>query len=211
MKETGIIMSGNHPKLILDKLKTMTRRTYGLEKVNDMPYLWEKPFYSEEYQRWGFWQKNTGDVIYLKCPYGQVGDKLWIRETFDYIFGDEGDYLIYKADKESEDWFKQRKTEGSKITWKPSIFMPRWASRITLEITGVRVERVQGISVEDCISEGYPFGVIPEGLNQTQIAIARVSRRGWFQTLWDSLNAKRGYGWDFNPWVWPISFKKEEK
>jgi len=202
MKETGIIMSGNHPKLILDKLKTMTRRTYGLEKVNDMPYLWEKPFYSEEYQRWGFWQKNTGDVIYLKCPYGQVGDRLWVRETFcEPTTG----RIIYKVDETPYEISSDGSGLYSYHTWKPSIHMPRWASRIILEITAIRVERVQEIELVDVEDEGI---IIPNELlalpdhKGKYLAILQL-----FIDLWDSLNAKRGLGWDFNPWVWPISFK----
>jgi uncharacterized protein YhfF len=79
--------------------------------------------------------------------------------------------------------------------------MPRWASRITLEITGVRVERLQEITEENAMREGDPAqGII--GTENTHI--------DWFKVLWDSLNATRGYGWDTNPWVWVIEFKKAE-
>ena len=86
---------------------------------------------------------------------------------------------------------------------RPSIFMPRWASRITLEITEVRVQRVQEIGDEDAQAEGCAMGYDgPYSFHQG------FNFRGGFMALWDSINAKRGFGWDANPWVWAISFKK---
>ena len=267
MKETGIIMSGNHPRLILDELKTMTRRTYGLDKINKglLHLDWQaKQYYGNV---WTF--KSSIGFTDIKCPYGGIGDRLWVRETFDYIFGDEGDYLIYKADKESAEWFKQRKAEGSEITWKPSIHMSRKDSRAVLEITGLRAERVQEITEEDAKAEGTnPFlldklkGGTKYKMLQTyhheayplishadegetvifecpNMGYARLHHTQWkekqdyvfripvqevfeyvgalepdykngFRILWDSLNAKRGYGWEVNPWVWVISFKVVE-
>lgn len=84
--------------------------------------------------------------------------------------------------------------------WRPSIHMPRWASRINLEVTGVRVERLQEIRPEDAIREGYPFDA-PK-------AIGPETYLDWFRQLWNSINAKRGHPWDANDWVWAITFKK---
>jgi len=88
---------------------------------------------------------------------------------------------------------------------KPSIFMPRWASRIALEIVSVRVEKVQNIKKEDAVSEGFPYPLGKTGADPIS----------WFARLWNSLNAKRGYSWALNPWVWVIEFlrlpKPEEK
>ena len=199
MKETGIIMSGNHPRLVMNGLKTMTRRTYGLERINQNPDAWVSlgSFVDGYGDRWRFRRHGIDEEVIIKCPYGGIGDRLWVRETFDYIFGDEGDYLIYKADKESAEWFKQRKAEGSEITWKPSIHMFRKDSRAVLENTAIRAERVQEITEEDAQAEGIQ--PLPEQWDACYTDA--------FIRLWDSLNAKRGYGWDFNPWVWPISFK----
>jgi hypothetical protein len=98
-------------------------------------------------------------------------------------------------------------------SWKPSIHMPRWASRITLEVTGVRVEQLQGISYEDAISEGIhdhaatcPDDRSDETPEQTARRLRWPQRQ--YESLWDSLNAARGYGWDTNPWVWVIEFKR---
>jgi hypothetical protein len=87
--------------------------------------------------------------------------------------------------------------------WKPSIHMPRWASRIILEITDIRVERVQDIHPPDLLAEGvYPF-YEKEGSREIE-----YTAKEYFAKLWDSINAKRGYGWDVNPWAWVIEFKK---
>ena len=88
---------------------------------------------------------------------------------------------------------------GIDSKWRPSIFMPRWASRILLEITEVRAERLQEITEEDAVAEGVKsYYTLPSG---------ETTARYHFSVLWDSLNAKCGYGWDKNPWVWVISFK----
>jgi hypothetical protein len=89
--------------------------------------------------------------------------------------------------------------------WRPSIFMPRWASRITLEIVSVKVERVQEISKEDAIAEGVE-AVMVDG---HKYGLQTGNDYKWaFNQLWDSINAKRGYGWDVNPWVWAVTFKR---
>jgi hypothetical protein len=85
--------------------------------------------------------------------------------------------------------------------WRPSIHMPRWASRITLEVTDVRVERVQEISEEDAKTEGVTPSIVGEWWDH-------LKYRAGFQTLWNSINEKRGFGWDENPWVWVVEFKK---
>ncbi len=373
MKETGIIMSGDHPRKILDLLKTQTRRTYGLEKINENPDLWIKATPVSHTDLWRFEGKDN-ELLIVKCPYGQVGSRLWCKQNYfildEYLLGesdilyrltDDRIYAIltmevqdgrYKTDNWSpsqaypnlpqrglhggvgwsnlltnkiqrlwaegirglvsasrtQQWqglsehldvssepqgnsecspldmygfswdatipvisdtaFRRqsgkqsteqsevgnagRKLDGQKDTrtrerggeapdgeanelsdessqvgnrnrvsepeessentwdvagWhlrscpsavlrlKPSIHMPRWASRITCEITEVRVERVQEITTEGCYAEGVSFkgdSIQPP--------------RDAFEALWNFLNAKRGYGWDFNPWVWPISF-----
>ncbi len=200
MKETGIIMSGNHPKLVLDGTKTQTRRV-----INPKPMivLDGTPIKIREAKPNEFPIQRED----IKCPYGQVGDRLWVRETHKIWVKEGFDfwYALYKdgmgqecncsVDAQTDDiWYR----ESAK--WRPSIHMPRWASRITLEITEVRVERVQEISPEDVRSEGIRgFG----NLDSTNMVE--------FIQLWDSLNAKRGYGWEVNPWCWCISFKAVDK
>lgn len=126
------------------------------------------------------------------CKYGIAGDRLWVRETWQSaaamgVCHASDDYFVYRAT--DPDW---ETCEGWQ--WRPSIFMPRKASRITLEITDVRAERLQDITNKDARAEGLARGT--------------VYPRMWFEDLWDSINAKRGFGWDVNPFVWVITFKK---
>ena len=127
----------------------------------------------------------------LNLAFGNNGDRLWVRETFERELGDQ---IFYKADYEDL---------GDKMKWTPSIFMPRKLSRITLEITEQRIERLQSISDHDLLFEGIELNFV--GANQELPQLRRE-----FANLWDKLNAKRGYGWEVNPWVWVISFKRVE-
>ena len=204
MKETGIIMSGDHPRKILDGTKTMTRRTWGLEWINLAPAAWE--FLRMEGDKGIF--KLTGSdlpsvyaqlanvphlLVYIKCPYGGVGDKLWCKETT--WRGKPTTNAIYDADltecERADMW-----DEG----WRkfPSIFMPRRVSRIDRVITGLRAERLQEISIKDSVSEGVPCQEL--GIKNDELC------RAQFADIWDSLNSKQGYSWEINPWVWPISW-----
>ena len=137
--------------------------------------------------------------MYQWCPYGRPGDLLWVREThgIQLKLGESPDYpkglVVYRADLPEDSNFQY---EGGGSAWRPSIHMPRWASRITLEITGVRVERVQDISEKDAIAEGAAFRKDEDGELDA------------FNNIWDIINEKRGYSWDNNPWVWVIEFKK---
>ncbi len=207
-----ILMSTEMVKATLEDRKGQTRRVIKL-KPHPTGHDWHAPFCQDDY-----WVFTAGFGLAarqqrIKCPY-QVGDRLWVRETWqDYCPIWKGHWCghgtkegiakehqpVYKAD-EPEKWLRDGRPP---VKWKPSIFMPKWASRLTLEITGVRVERVQEISEEDARAEGI---ILPE-------YIAMV---GWptyhhqFMLLWDSLNAKRGCGWDVNPWVWVLEFKRVE-
>lgn len=139
----------------------------------------------------------------IKSPYGQVRDKLWVKETFAANTDDNG--WVYKADNLEWDSF-------SNISWKSPILMPKSASRILLEITELRVERLQEISERDAIAEGIWYlgndgdGDIylrskPSAINQTSYYTAKEA----FQSLW-TLSHKK-YSWSFNPFVWVIDFK----
>ncbi len=222
VKETGIIMSGDHPKLILEGLKTQTRRVIK-PQPRGTPYWADGSGSSIRGAKIlsdsGYCDGGYSHHAYMKCPYGQVGDRLWVRETWRPAWavnpaGISGSGIQYKSDGiiygRVEALSAYPECQFSPKKWHPSIHMPRWASRITLEITEVRVERVQEIDSWDCIYEGirqkelfHPHGLMIDKPNAQLISE--------FQDLWDSLNAKRGYGWDFNPWVWPISFKLIEK
>lgn len=190
MKTTGIIMSGNHPQLILDGTKTMTRRTWGLEKINENPDDWYclGLEYVTEGLRWHFESgSQSPHTLFIKNPYGDVGDQLWVREVFQV-----------RADKVIE----YRASSRGYVAlgpWKPSIHMFKKDSRITLEIiAGSRAERLQEIK---------PYDAIMEGIFHDDITDSHFQPVHDFRYLWDSLNAKRGYGWDFNPWVFVSPFK----
>jgi hypothetical protein len=133
----------------------------------------------------------------IPCPYGVPGDRLWVRETWAHVLANGSSVgkgerrVIYAAD-----------CPATTPKWRPSIYMPRWASRYLLEITGVRVERVQEISSEDACAEGCSKegngSYCIDGMSSVQVR---------FMDLWNKLNAKRGFGWDVNPWVWVLLFK----
>jgi hypothetical protein len=128
------------------------------------------------------------------CPYGQPSDRLWVREAWGLAFGSpvipHPDAVIYRADEGNADW------DGR---WRPSIHMPRWASRITLEIVSVRVERLQDISEADAKAEGTPKPI------QISDDDPRTYRDA-FGDLWELINGDGS--WDANPWVWVVEFKR---
>ena len=180
MKERPIIFNTEMVRAILDGRKTQTRRVVKYKA------------YTRE-----------GDPVYPhECPYGEIGDRLWVRETWAYTDG--GGALVMGGIIETVEPQIVYKANGYKysesLKWKPSIHMPRWASRITLEITDVRVERARDISYGDLCKEGFKTYGLSEKSEMLPASI-------WFQELWDSLNAKRGYSWKSNPWVWVIEFK----
>ena len=172
------------------------------------------------------------------APY-EVGDRLWVRETFAVVDGD----VLYRADMTDEQLREERAVKrlmNGGEPWRPSIFMPRAASRITLEVTEVRVQRVQEISGEDARAEGVRYPVSDEGCPPGKVkplisvpdGMQRAVEWGIFKTprhpdartpthddlsrlafslLWDSINGKRGFGWDANPWCWCVSFRRVQE
>lgn len=149
----------------------------------------------------------------LRCPYGRVGDRLWVRECWcEPEPGVDPRVLVYRADL-TEAQLKEeraiRRVCSGCVHWRPSIFMSRWASRITLEVTEVRVQRLQDISDEDIAAEGVTSHVGEMSINGKP-ATGFVSPQYAFACLWNSINGKReGCTWGDNPWVWAISFKRE--
>lgn len=152
---------------------------------------------------------NQGRVRW-DCPHGQPGDLLWVRESFCPIYPQdphynggrpiEYDYLAtYKHGDRLGDLI------GVKKKWKPSIHMPRAASRITLEVTGVRVERLQDISEADAVAEGARPTLAP--LDTVRLGAAGTAKEG-FRQIWESINGPDS--WEANPWVWVVEFKRAE-
>ncbi|MDD5397412.1 MAG: hypothetical protein PHW24_05170 [Candidatus Moranbacteria bacterium] len=177
MKEHPILFSGEMVWAILEGRKTQTRRVI---KPQPNKLKTEQGLLFAQYPNDEYWYG-------LKCNYGYAGDHLWVRESWRPLDDDisvsklgPGDTIYYRADYVGE------ALDGK---WRPSIHMPRWASRITLEIVNVRVERVQDISEEDAEAEG-------------------TKSIDSFHILWDIINHARDYGWETNPWVWKICFKR---
>lgn len=203
MKERPILFSGEMVRAILRDVdpKGQTRRVVkgvALEMLGNG--------FTPEYVA------DPGNSAW--CPYGKPGDRLWVRETFARCACEQC-RAIWPAET-PHGILGYRATYGgpSMMIFKPSIFMPRWASRITLEITKVRVERLQDISEEDAIAEGIErIHGAAEGDNRFSYFSDGFHRnfptgKETFAHLWDSINSKRGFGWDKNPWLWVIEFKK---
>ncbi|MCO1599847.1 hypothetical protein [Desulfosporosinus nitroreducens] len=152
----------------------------------------------------------------IKCPW-QVGDILWVRETWKYYEKAVGkgesfrvkQFPAYKADGDNN--YIQKSCEWYEGKWKPSIHMPRSAARLFLKVKSIRVERLQDITAEDTQTEGiklnckhddYVCSAHPCDFKTT------IACKDYFKNLWNSINSKRGYGWDINPWVWVIEFER---
>ncbi|TXH90322.1 MAG: hypothetical protein E6Q78_05105 [Rhodoferax sp.] len=177
MKEHPILFSAPMVRAILAGTKTQTRRV-----VKPTPEWIGKSGVLSFNGRVG--------LPHAICPYGQPGDRLWVREAWNgYGPFKDGMHYYYRATDQNPDSTK----------WKPSIHMPRAASRITLEITGVRVERLQDISEADAKAEGYKE--FPGSVNQMDPVT-------WYQALWEQINGPGA--WDANPWVWVVKFKRLE-
>lgn len=208
MKERPILFSGPMVRALLDGSKTQTRRV-----VKPQPYIDEQGNFCWNGSNFGQDGKGphtqaiaspipSSKTKRVHCPYGKPGDRLWVRETFAHIYRDnatpdqrrDGD-VAYKADHQGLD-------EYAYGTWKSSIHMPRWASRITLEVTGVRVERLQGISEADAMAEG-----VAETAKYLQGLSACLEHCYAYEDLWESINGAGS--WDANPWVWVVNFKAE--
>jgi hypothetical protein len=216
-KEHPILFSGEMVRAILDGRKTQTRRVvkpplqnsdYPNPKLDSgefcvcpdlLPTSDKRELVIVHCESRGIY-RHMGSKVFAEefCPYGVPGDRLWVRETWSRVENGHwcpiGGDPVYKADGGSY--------SGSGFRWISSIHMPRWASRITLEITGVRVERLQGISEEDCIAEGCDGS--SAGFGE---AVSKTLSHAWFFQLWDSINDKK-HPWASNPWVWVIEFRK---
>lgn len=209
-KETGIIMSLDHPQLIRQGLKTMTRRTYGLEKINRNPDYWIKATPVSHTDKWRF-ESQDGELLIVKCPYGHIGDLLWVKEAFS--INDRGQ-IMTRSEKELVSAMLD--IPDIKIKWTSPYFMKKADCNLWLEITGLRPERLQDITEEDALAEGIKvmqgtWQSIEKDENTGELKLVGepqpYTARYHYGALWDNLNLGRGYGWKFNPWVWVPSFK----
>lgn len=217
MRERPIIFNADMVRAVLDGRKTQTRRIMTPQPADDIQ-LHEFP--NKLLLGWLSSLKHKhGSFTAHIFPFGQPGDRLWVRETWSVVshaFDDDGLMIDYVPDRPAKAVHEQPFGRGyysghaiyaadggftwgdddgcvdGRSCWKPSIHMPRWASRITLEITGVRVERLQDISAEDAAAEG----------------LTGRAKMPDFGVLWSSIYGDES--WHANPWVWVIEFKRVE-
>ena len=227
MKERGMIFNGEMVRAILDGRKTQTRRIVKPqpELTKGSGFSWNGALYGA-----GSDDRETNrNFAHVKCPHGKPGDRIWVRETWSQLGNEDGcaidwnDELvkgggpeaarIYRASCEQrpgnyglwsipDDAFWKPHTDNMEFkgAWRPSIHMPRWASRILLEITDVRVERLASVSDDDAGKEGYPANPEPFG--------GKMDKWLWFRQLWDGIYPEQSF--KHNPWVWVIEFKRIE-
>lgn len=192
-KERPILFSGAMVRAILEGRKTQTRRVIKPQPAA----VWTEARMENGVACFG--APHVKGISVLPCPYGTTGDRLWVRETW-AVWGQfrDGPGYCYRADGNQHG-----------VTWKPSIHMARRVSRITLEVTGVRVERIQDISEADAQREGWDLSNLDP--MQTYDPVSMRKAREWFAGLWDHINGPRGYGWQANPWVWVVEFRRVEQ
>jgi len=239
VKERPILFSGEMVRAILAGNKTMTRRVMKPQPVkaegladdgNDL-WIWAERKRYGAVTSWAEPDTMADEWALDTCPYGKVGDRLWVRETW-HIWGIPNELQFYD--------YRATCPDADELKWKPSIFMPRAASRILLEVTGVRVERVQNISESDAKAEGFDHEIYnpyptcathmppewyelppsPKGecsgprwdqeWYPSSERMKRWKTRNNFIRTWELLNKKRGYGWESNPFVWVVEFKRVE-
>ncbi|HAU2966545.1 TPA: hypothetical protein JC740_000604 [Salmonella enterica subsp. diarizonae] len=221
MKERGMIFNGEMVQAILEGRKAQTRRPFNWRRQPAMEMaerddgsLWP---WAEDCER--------GGDIWFACPFGEVGDRVWVRETWQAIHDDvdefghveERTYAPSIPKEKDRYWhtvyaehFGDESREDRGFPWRPAIHMPRWASRITLEITDVRVERLHSISERDALREGL-FQLPASGRYCLQpgmqyFGMASHSAKEVYSWLWASVYGEES--WAANPWVWVIEFKR---
>ncbi len=216
MNEAAIMV-----RAILDGRKTQTRRIADISDPFDYPQFNAKVVNFRKKTYWFDCQKSHPNHIVNACPYGIFGNRLWVRETWqhsNYPHGpaDQDCAIFYRSDywNDPHGMDGEKSLEGNYRDWKPSIHMPRWASRINLEITGVRVERLQDISEADAIAEGIEkISAVGDGSGPNKFSIHldgmwcnAPTAHECYKILWESINGQGS--WDKNPWVWVIEFKR---
>jgi hypothetical protein len=216
-RERPILMSSSMIKALLEGRKSQTRRA-----LKPQPHIADASYgdveESERYPgEWFQWCCGEPGPAFL-CPHGAAGERLWVRETWGLI-RNKGELGVTDWDgpipparpggwdvtyRATDGWESHFDDRG--FNWRPSIFMPRWASRIDLELTGVRVERLQEISYQDCVAEGIPPVPCMDDHADPETIIGAI--RSLYAKLWDQVNMPRpGCDWSDNPWCWVLEFK----
>ena len=222
VRERPILFSGRLVRAILEGRKSVTRRVVAKSNSSAGSGRWEWLDLEQAHAE-ALWGVTPG----LKAPTSkappdycpecwtrvypryEVGDRLWVKETHAIVprtayAQSEGVQQAFKPhDDHDAAVYREGWTRSAPGRWRPSIHMPRWASRITLEVTEVRAERLREITEPDCEAEGIPGYTFARGC----LSDSPPDPRWKFIELWDSINAARGFGWDANPWVWVIRFE----
>ena len=199
MKETPILFSGDMVRAILSGAKTQTRRPVKYTPALGDPANWPADMTSKRLAAFGL----------SSCPYGEPGGRLWVRETFvtDYFDASERNARVgYRAD-----WTSNAAEYVTEPKWKPSIHMPRWASRITLPVVAVRIERVQDITAEDAQAEGVTVPRCGCEVCSRGTAICPADATSCiegFRDLWCATYGRAS--WEENPWVWVVEWSKAQ-
>jgi hypothetical protein len=232
MKERPILFSGPMVRAILAGTKTQTRRVVksparNMQAAGETVIAyrppgdpWYKDYVWSMRDRGGTWGDYTHERFMHFCPYGQPGDRLWVRETWAYDLN-----VDREETPEMLAWVRSKGTArinyredpntaqtgcgGAAGRWRPSIHMPRWASRITLEVVSVRVERLQDITGEDVVAEGLTVPRCGCEVCARGGAMCPADATGaglMFAELWDSINGDGA--WALNPWVWVVEFRR---
>lgn len=203
MKERGMIFNAEMVRAILDGRKTQTRRIMKNQPAGDYP---ETPALIRNVGTGFQWHGLYGESSIFNCPLGSIGERIWVRETFRvHSRATDVATLVYRASVRNS-WTEQThrvpvavcNKPATPEKWTPSIHMPRWASRLLLEITDVRVERLNNISECDAKAEGGP----------TECTLIGDKYFPGFRSLWKSIYGEES--WAANPWVWVIEFKRVE-
>ncbi len=201
MRERPILFQSEMVRALVEGQKTQTRRAMRDQIVAPGIVRMAGPGYCEIVNEHGV------SIPGFRCPYGAPGDRLWVRETWQHANHPLGPYqpgvpVFYRADYLDDPHGPdgERSPEGKYRTWRPSIHMPRAAARIELEITGVRVERLQEISVEDAMAAGVAL-VRPDLAGVPPCLDWRYA----YEDLWNEINGRGA--WDMNPWVWAVDFR----
>jgi hypothetical protein len=218
MRERPILFSAPMVRAVLAVTKTQTRRIVKPQPLDDAPEL------ATHLARRGHYEWfNREDQCSWKCPYGAPGDRLWVREAWADLTATHGQrwerfneetrlyergthpFIWYRADGDQPDTGNGALNQER---WRPSIYLPRWASRILLEVTGVRIERLQEISEADAIAEGLfkDQAVRWTTWSATEEHREHLTPIEAYRELWEAINGRGS--WDANPWVWVISFRR---
>lgn len=204
--EHPILFRAEMVRAILEGRKTQTRRIL-VPQPTDLPAGAYCDPYNKNPEHFTFWTAdhkmilgpggNIKGTAHWRCPHGIPGHTLWVKET--YLKRLNGEGIIYRADLDPVEAAGVGAMYGN---WKPSIFMPRWASRINLKIESIRVERVRDITEEDAIAEGV---LTLGGLMLPESPVKK------FERLWDTMRAGTEFAWACNPWNWVITFPKHQQ